>query len=285
MCFVIKVFYAFLFCCTMCFFTTEAHALQNYSRQGIVMSQQCPTGGEQAEELYQLGRQYRYGHGVPIDKAQAEKLFKQALAMGNAKAAIQIGQMYMWDFSLLYSEAKREKYMIAMYEQAAKMGCPEAYLSLAECYEKGWGVKADKQQALALLAKAAEMGSPKAMEYYGVILVKNGQVENGRKLLERSMALGNGDAGVGIATIYQFYQKDAGGLIEALRAGARLGSKACIQHLTLIYLDGDFGQAEDEAYASRLDELYESMNDFYPPKPIPDFDTQFPPKPILPFKD
>lgn len=42
--------------------------------------------------------------------------------------------MYMWDFSPYYTEAKHEKYMIAMYARSAKMGCPEVYLLLAECY-------------------------------------------------------------------------------------------------------------------------------------------------------
>lgn len=277
------LFIATIFC-SLCFIQKLGLAMQYANDQGSVMSKQCPTGSKEAEELYQLGRQYRYGHGVPGDKKKAEKLFEQALAKGNAKAAIQIGQMYMWDFSPLYPEAKREKYMIAMYEQAAKMGCPEAYLSLSQCYEKGWGVRANEKKSLEMLRKAAEMGSPKGLEFYGIYLVKSGLVEEGRKLLDRSMALGNGDAGVGIGTIYQ-YQKDSSGLINALRAGAKMGSKACIEQLTIIYLMGEYGQDKDKSYANRLDDLYESIDDFYPPKPIPDFDKKFPPKPILPFKD
>lgn len=269
--------------CLLCFMQKPGLALYYVSDQGSVMSKQCPTGGKEAEELYQLGRQYRDGYGVPGDKKKAEELFEQALAKGNAKAAIQIGQMYMWDFSSLYPAAKREKYMIAMYEQAAKMGCPEAYLVLGQCYEMGWGVHANEKKSLDMLRKAAEMGSPKGLEFYGVYLVERGLVAEGRELLDRSMALGNGDAGVGIATIYQ-YQKNSAGLINALRAGAKLGSKACIEQLSLLYEMGDFGQSKDKSYANRLDELYESIDDFYPPKPIPDFDEQFPPKPTLPFK-
>lgn len=172
--------------------------------------------------------------------------------------------------------------MIAMYVQAAKMGCPEAYLLLGKCYEKGWGVRANDEKSLKMFEKAAKMGSPKGLEFYGVYVAEKGLVKEGRQFLDWSMELGNGDAGVGIATIYQ-YQKDAVGLITALRDGAKLGSKACIEQLSLIYEMGYFGQSKDKSYADRLDELYESIDDFYPPEPIPDFDEKFPPKPILPF--
>lgn len=69
--------------------------------------------------------------------------------------------MYMWDFSPYYPEAKRKKYMIAMYVQAAKMGCPEAYLLLSECYEKGWGVRTDEKKSLDMLEKAEKWVRPR----------------------------------------------------------------------------------------------------------------------------
>ncbi|MDR0355903.1 MAG: hypothetical protein LBJ64_09270, partial [Deltaproteobacteria bacterium] len=130
-------------CSLMLFVATGAQAREQTSK----MSANCPTGGQEAEALYQMGRQYRSGQkGRPWDRQKAEQLFEQALAMGNAKAALAIGQMYFSDYSLDYPRNKRFKYMMAMYNQALKMGCPEAYVILAECYENGWGARENKKK-------------------------------------------------------------------------------------------------------------------------------------------
>lgn len=257
------------------------------SRQGNVMSQQCPTGGKEAEELYQLARKYRKGHsGFPRYKEKAEKLFEEALAMGNAKAALQIGQIYMFDYEDELPEGKRKKYMIAMYGQAMKMGCPEGYQSMAECYEKGWGVREDKKKAMELLQKAAEMGSPKAMEFYGNYLIKSQrQLEQGRQWLQRSMALGNGDAGTPLATSYKFAEGSIDGIVKSLRAGAALGSKDCLLELEMLYENGYYGQNKDLAYAKCFRKIRDTIDDFDAPKPIPNFDTLCPLKqPYQPFR-
>jgi TPR repeat protein len=251
------------------------------------MSKQCPTGGKEAEELYQLGRKYRAGHGgFPRDKAKAEKFFEEALEMGNAKAALQIGQMYRIDYGSRPEVGKRHRYMVAMYRQAMKMGCPEAYLFMAECYEKGWGVRADFAKAIELARQAAEMDSPKAMEHYGAYLIeRQKQLEAGRQWLHRSLALGNGDAGVPLAHSYRFNEQSIDGIVRSLRTGAALGSKECLHDLVMMYRNGYFGQDEDEAHAACYSRLRDKIDDFDAPKPIPDFDTICPLKqPYQPFK-
>ncbi|MDR1489460.1 MAG: hypothetical protein LBS65_03085, partial [Desulfovibrio sp.] len=213
-----------------------------------------------------------------------EKFFEEALQRGNAKAALQIGQMYMFDYSPNYPQKKRYKYMIAMYELAAKMGCPEAWQALAVCYDNGWGVRKSYKKAIELVKKGAELGSPLAMAQYGEALAYEFfQFEEGRKWLRRSMDLGNGDAAIPIARIYDF-EENAEGIIQSLRAGAKLGSIDAIDHLSLTYLIGEYGQDKNVEYGNRLDELQKSLDPFYPPKPIPDYDQRFPPLPIKPWK-
>jgi TPR repeat protein len=282
------------------YFFTTLYAVRGFamgsqsSRQANVMSQQCPTGGKEAEELYQLGRKYREGHGgFPRDSAKAEKLFEESLALGNAKAALAIGQMYRIDYGTRPDPTKRYKYMVAMFKQGMKMGCPEAYQFMGECYEKGWGVRTDRKKAIELLTQAAEMGSPKAMEWYGRYLIfpvfygrsEPPQLEPGRQWLRRSLALGNGDAGEGLADSYKYNEGSIDGIVKSLREGAALGSKQCLQRLKLLYLDGWYGQNKDLEHAACYAKLKDSISDFDRPRPIPDFDKKCPLKqPYQPFK-
>jgi TPR repeat protein len=264
--------------------------VQYHTFQASVMSSQCPTGTKEAEELYQLGRQYRYGHGVPGDKKKAERLFEQSLAKGNAKAALAIGDMYRDDYATVYPghptgtlpAKQRHKYMRNMYAHAANMGCPEAYLIIGKCFENGWGMPSDRGKALACLLKAAEMGSPKGMEFWGKFLVESGQLQTGITWVEKSLSLGNGDAGVTLASIYS-YLKDIEKIMKSLREGARLGSRECLMQLYLTYLQGYDGQNKDKEYAQCFKKLLDSIDVYYPPQPIPDFDKICPPKlPYLP---
>ena len=267
--------------CAITFFTTGANALQTSK-----MSPKCPTGGKEAEELHLLGRKYRQGaKGMPRDKDKAEQLFEQALEMGNARSALQIGSMYFSDYSRKYPEAKRHEYMIIMYNQALKMGCPDAYIALAKCYENGWGVRKDPQKTIELLQKGAEAGSPKGMEFYGDYLIREkGQIELGRQWLRRAIDMGNGDAGKPLSSSYED-ERNAEGIIQSLRAGARQGSKACLLRLSTTYENGYYGQKKDKRHAACYDKLEEAIDDFDAPAPIKDFDRICPMAPTQPYKN
>lgn len=253
------------------------------SGQTSAMAASCPTGSEEAEAIHQLARQYlKAQKGKPHDKFQAERLFEEALAMGNAKSALQLGDLYFnnpW-----YRESIRYRYMMAMYNQAAEMGCPDAYLILAKHHEEGWGARKDKKKAMELLELSAEKGSPKGMEFWGAYLIdEKKEVEPGRQWLERALAAGNGDAGVELASYYR-RQKNAEGLIQSLRSGAQQGSKACLYELRSIYSRGESGQDKNEKHAACYDKLYDAIDDFDIPRPIANFDKICPLLPVKPYK-
>jgi TPR repeat protein len=145
-------------------------------------------------------------------------------------------------------------------------------------------VKKSYKKAIELLKKGSELGSPLAMEQYGACLaIDLFQVEEGRKWLRRSMELGNGNAAIPLARTYN-REKNAEGIIQSLRAGAKLGSIDAIGALKRVYWVGNYGQDKNEEYGDRLEELHKSIDRFYAPKPIPDFDQRFPPLPIKPWK-
>ncbi|MDR3038676.1 MAG: hypothetical protein LBV21_05250, partial [Candidatus Adiutrix sp.] len=175
--------------------------------------------------------------------------------------------------------------------------CPDAYIYLSEAYTKGWGVRRNPKKALELMKKGAELGSPKALEFYGTMLIADPRapgyvitrdqkmIAEGRKYLHRSLELGNGDAGVILSLIYQQVEHDSEGMIKSLRSGAKLGSKACLSELAMTYNYGDYGQPHDKAYGYCFRNLEDKISDFEAPKPIPNFDRLCPLKAIRPYKD
>lgn len=268
-----------------CLIMSQAVASSYTSRQTSKMSPLCPVGSPEAEALHQRARQYRMGtKGKPSNNAKAEALFEEALALGNAKSALQLGQMYLSDYISRYPEKVRRQYMIAMYIQALKMGCPDAYVALAECYENGWGVREDMEKTIEMLRLGAEAGSPKAMEFYGVHLMgKQDAIEPGRQWLKRSLDAGNGEAAMELASSY-LREKNTEKWISSLRAGAKQGSKACLSSLYMIYLQGEYGQKMNKKHAGCYKKLDEGIDHIDLPKPIPDLDKICPMQPVLPFK-
>ena len=245
----------------------------NYG-QTAVMSK-CPQGSHEAEKIYQEARKYWLGQaGHKKNPEKAEELFEKAMFMGNSKAPLGIGGIYMWDYEYKYEEEKRLKFMIRMYNEGIKMGCAEGHVLLAECYSNGWGVKRDDERALEELWLGVEKGSPKAMEYYASHLIRINKVAEGRELLRRSMALGNGDAGEPLSDSYLELDNDR--VYAALRYGAKLGSKRCLRTLAHYYLSGDFGQKKNPELYTCTKKLKESIDWFYPPKPIDNFDELCP---------
>jgi TPR repeat protein len=229
-----------------------------------------------------------------VDKFKAKELFKQAVRMGNSKAAIALGQMFQYDFYANAPEKDRFKFMITMYELSAEMGCPDAYVFLAEGYDKGWGVKRNPKKARELRKKAADLGSPKGLEFYGIEVSADPRAPGmvftsdpklraeGRQYLERSMQLGNGDAG---AVLFYLYKKEENIelMIKSLRQGAKFGSKASLYQLQRIYFKGQYGQYQDKEYAACFKRLEEAIDDFDSTKPISNFDQICLPRPIQPY--
>jgi TPR repeat protein len=251
------------------FFSRVAHA--NNFGQASVMSQ-CPQGGAEAEEIYQEARMYWLGQeGYRKNVEKAEELFEKAMFMGNSKAPLCIGAIYMWDYRGVYDTEKRLAFAIRMYNEGVKMGCAEGHVMLAECYFNGWGVPIDVAKALEQLRHAVNKESPKGMEVYGDYLVRRtNRIEEGRELLRRSLLFGNGDAGLSLSDSYMGDDDDR--MYAALRSGSRLGSMRCLRRLAHYYIQGDFGQRKNRELSECVEKVRSEINWFYAPKPIENFD-------------
>ncbi|MBI4997044.1 MAG: SEL1-like repeat protein [Rhodocyclales bacterium] len=65
-----------------------AYAAGNYEQAKALLQPLASRGDDCAQ--YQLGEMYMQGRGVPVDKAKALELFKQAAAKGNEKARLMV---------------------------------------------------------------------------------------------------------------------------------------------------------------------------------------------------
>lgn len=236
------------------------------------ISNQCSPKNDEAEKIFQLGVDYHLARkGMPYDPERAEKLYEEALNLGNPKAAMNLAFLYRKDYAQLPHRQQRLEYSVGLLNKAAEMGCSEALYSLAEYYSFGWGVAQDSTKAEALVKDAVDKGSFSATLEYAKKLDESGDDEKARVLLEKSLAQGNGDAGAELSFIY-WGRKDAENLVRVLRKGASLGSLNCLYVLRSTY-NGD-GQPKDERYVRMISDLLKSIDSKEAPRPIMDLDKR-----------
>lgn len=94
-----------------------------------------------------LGRYYYNGIGVKLDKKEALRWFKGAADKGSQGAAYMAGKLYA------DKTVGNDMELAVKYYESAKW-IPEAYMALAELYDKGNGVIMDKQKAREYQKKA-----------------------------------------------------------------------------------------------------------------------------------
>ena len=98
-----------------------------------------PTG------IFNLALAHMRGDGVPKDSAKAAELTKRAAEEGLPEA------MDAWGVTLMRGEngvKKDQDAAIGWFRKSAAEGYPPAMENLVQCYDNGWGVKADAAQAL-----------------------------------------------------------------------------------------------------------------------------------------
>ena len=110
-----------------------------------------------AEQLYDyalnnLGDCYYYGEGVEQDYVQAAKWYKQAAERGNEYAPDNL------------------ELLIQKLDNAAAQGDAAAQCNLAKCYDGGWGVEQDDEEAEKWFYIAAKQGDAEAQYHLGLKL-------------------------------------------------------------------------------------------------------------------
>lgn len=122
----------------------------------------------QAECL--LGLRYMRGWGVKADRDDAISWFKKAAKAGNRNALCALGVLYDDPRNLLECESVGERLAKAAecYQKAADAGDANATANLAVCYWRGWGVKQDKDHAIALYEKCLQENPDQVSAHYNL---------------------------------------------------------------------------------------------------------------------
>ena len=112
-----------------------------------------------AEAMFHLGDQHRFGKGVQINFREAAKWYQQAAAKGHVKATMCLGRMHLESCGVDRNYLKA----VNCFRTAAEAGDTDAMCHLGQLYEDGQGVRRDPHEADHWFRKAAEAGSAKGM--------------------------------------------------------------------------------------------------------------------------
>jgi hypothetical protein len=114
-----------------------------------------------AEAAFWVSLAYLNGTHVKKDERMAFEWAKKAAHGGNAESQYNLGLFYSCGYEWLPQD---EKKAFEMFELAAKNGCYDAYVSLAQCYIRGNGVEVNFQEAIKLLEFALVYGDKECFE-------------------------------------------------------------------------------------------------------------------------
>lgn len=112
----------------------------------------------ESEELYQQGRIYYNGNGVPKDRERAAALFRMAAERGHSGAEFALGKC-LFDGN---GTNKNVPEAIKWFWKAAEQGEDRALFALGTCYFEGTGLDQDQSKAIDLFMQAAEKGNVNA---------------------------------------------------------------------------------------------------------------------------
>ena len=86
-----------------------------------------------AEKLFEMGKRYHKGEGIPKDLTEAEKWYTKAAEQGHADAQTELGHFFIRGGTNFRVAAD-------WYEKAAEQGHAEAAFSLGMLYKSGYRV-------------------------------------------------------------------------------------------------------------------------------------------------
>jgi TPR repeat protein len=93
-----------------------------------------------------LGLLYDFGKGVPVDKAEAMRCYREAWRRGREPAAA-------GNIAILYRDAGKRRRAFQWWLRAADAGDGDACLEVARCYGEGVGVRRSPDLKVRYLAR------------------------------------------------------------------------------------------------------------------------------------
>ena len=111
------------------------------------------------EDAMRLGEDYFYGqNNKNINISEALKYFNIAAKQNNSNAEYMLGTIYFDGLSV----SKNLEKAVSWFEKAVEHKHAKACLRLAMCYENGWGIASDHNQAIRLCKQALALGETEA---------------------------------------------------------------------------------------------------------------------------
>jgi exopolysaccharide production negative regulator len=165
-------------------FKSATEALRTGEKTRAVTSLQYAAEHGHAFALWQLGRMYAEGDGVPRDDYRAFEYFRKfadkhaddnpAMPRSRfvANAFVSLGQYYLEGIPNSVVSASPERARRMFYHAASYFGDPEAQYQLAMLYVDGHGISRDPKRAVPWLVLAANKGHYKSQAVLGRILFK-----------------------------------------------------------------------------------------------------------------
>jgi TPR repeat protein len=187
-----------------------------------------------------LARAHEHGRGVEVDEAKALKLYEEAAKLGDPDAMMRLALAYSTDDEDLGVGEDKEK-ALKLYEEAAALGDTDAQWTLAGGYEDGDFGDVDKVKALELYTLAAGNGNPDALV----------------RLAKAHSPGGNLGVEVDDAKVTELKAK----ALEVYRLAAEDGDPEALLRLAQAHLPGgDLGVEADDAKAI---ELFKEVGNLY----------------------
>lgn len=106
-----------------------------------------------APSQFSLGLIYHLGRGTPVNHKKAYDLYQQSALQEHPSAINNIGMMYLRGEYV----TKNENIAFRLFEKASA-DHSQAKDNLGQCYENGWGVEADNEQAMNFYQLAGDEG-------------------------------------------------------------------------------------------------------------------------------
>jgi TPR repeat protein len=210
--------------------------------------------GGNAHVMYELGRIYSGGKGVPRDDALAMQWFRQGTNGGSARAMTALA------IALMDGRGKASDQLepLRLLQTAAASNDTEAMFRLAHLFLEGRLVEKDTSKAIGLFAAAAEAGhAPSMFELGRMYYSGNGvpaDLSTALNWYRRSADLGNAASMVNLGWLYEHgrgVEMDIAQALALYRRAADLGNSIGMVNLAVLYAEGK-GVERNEAAAVSL---------------------------------
>ena len=184
-----------------------------------VKTQTSPPDSNDSEALFQQGKAYANGIGVPRDEAKAFDCYRKSAEMGNLKAQHNLGVMCAAGTATVKPD---EKEALKWYRKAADQGSMLSQYALGCMLEEGKGTDKNASEAAVWWRKAADQGHADAqyrlglLYYLGADGVKSDMTE-AAKWLEKAVAQHHAGAANNLGVMYEGGAHVEKSVTEALR--------------------------------------------------------------------